>query len=118
MNPILSFFIESSESDEEYIENDDAFDNVMPLDYQNFNVSAPVQLKKANHYVELLQIGKEISKFGSTNDKTFQIIKDELMRIKNKYLQSDHNGEVVEVVGRKRGRPKAKKFSKNSTIRT
>ena len=69
-----------------------------------------------NHYNELLQISKEISKIGSQNPQLFQRVKRDLNEIRSCYTATHLSSEVNERIGKKRGRPK-KKHSKSSYIK-
>lgn len=107
----------SDKTDEEYFENDAEPEELVEQEYQTFFIQQPVEIKKANYYVELLQISKDISKIGSSNFTMYHAIKEDLLNLKNKYVSNNKHGEVVEFVGKKRGRPKLKRYSKNSSIK-
>ena len=68
-------------------------------------------------YQRLMSISKKISAIGSENPIVFEDIEKNLNKIYERYNQRTQFGEVTERRGRKKGRPKLKKFSKNSRIK-
>ena len=106
---------ECDQSDEEFFEKNAENEIFEPYSDQIFQTSiSRKNNREANYYIELLQIAKDISKIGSSNTQMYQSIKEDFLSLRNKYMEKTQFGEVI---GRRRGRPKLKKFSKNSGIR-
>ena len=84
-------------------------DNILPRITDQIN-------DKQKYYSELLQISKELSKIGSESTEKFEEMKKQLIQIKSKFTMKSQFGEV-EVLGRRKGRPKLKGMSKRSSIK-
>lgn len=109
-------YVDEEEDEYEYECFEEKENLINEINLQNKRIGNENNRSTINIRTELMQITKEITNIGS-NPEIFENVKNDLEKILHKYQVYTIYGETIERRGKRRGRPKLRKFSLNSPIK-